>query len=50
MSSTILSLWLLLFYLNINVAVNHWELTSDGSIQPQVLAPSFQLISFSDNL
>lgn len=36
MSSVFVVLLLCVLRLNSNVAVNHWELTSDGSIQPQV--------------
>lgn len=36
MSSIAVALLLCALCLNSNVAVNHWELASDGSIQPQV--------------
>lgn len=36
MSPVFVALVLCVLWLSSNVAVNHWELTSDGSIQPQV--------------
>lgn len=36
MSPVFVALLLCVLRLSSNVAVNHWELTSDGSIQPQV--------------
>lgn len=49
MSSVYAIVLMCIVSMHTNIAINHWELTSDGSIQPQVNCNSFRLRLFQLN-